>query len=514
MFKQKNLKENAFFQIAKQLSNEKEALTGTPYICEILKKSLMLNQQGKIKNHYALDIIVQDLIYANSIKESNDEKIFSEILDSSKRKVLFDFLSNHLNVISNQDMAEAYQKKDQPSLLKGMILFLVEQYEAAETHFDNATRIEPNSIMGWFGKATALKNMGKCEDALYACDRLLEIEPANTIALMEKARILQVADKIDQSINLLRKSEKILSDKSSYHSLLGTLYIKKGDYAQARAVIENAIWIEPESCFLWLLKAFSYVFEKNFDQALEACRQALNINPNYWQAIYFIGHLNDISKDYDNALLNFDAAKKLAPEVLEISLSKIRVLRSLDKFDEALDECEHLLEKNIQYTAVWQEKSYLFVLKKEWKKVIEIFKLARKHCGDTAVLWKYLGGAYDNLNEFEYSIECYGKTLEYTPDDPYAWFNKGSVLLKASVVNQKDLLKRNKWIKEALECGKRAIELDDTFNPGWYIYGLALCQSGDMNQGLPLLEKAAKIGSFEAAILVQALKKQARTKPH
>jgi tetratricopeptide (TPR) repeat protein len=467
--------EKAFLELAYQLSDDSDTFPGTqtPYMCKILKKALEIDSKGNIENSFAIDLIVQDLI--------------SEAYSKNKQ-------------------TDIDYKKEQPSLLKGMILALVNQYDAAQIHFDKATQIEPNSIMAWYGKAISLKQRGTPEEALDALDIALKLDPENEIVLMAKARSLDSIGKIDQSIDLLFKAKKILSAKSTYYSLLGILYIKKENYSQARNNIKAGICIEPKSCWLWLLKAFSYVFEGKYDQAFEPCKYALKFDSNYWPAIYFIGLLNDILKKHDEALFYFERAAEQAPEILEISLSKIRLLRTLNKIDEACDECENLLKKNMKYAPAWEEKAHLLILKKDWDKAIEVCQLGRETCGDNAEFWKYMGAAYDNLGKFNCSIECYNKVLPYKPEDATAWFNKGSVLLKATVVDKNDLFRREKRIKEALECGKRAVEIDEKFGLGWYIYGLAHFQSGDMSKGLLLLEKAAKMGSFEAQLLYQLLK--------
>lgn len=73
-------------------------------------------------------------------------------------------------------------------------------------------------------------------------------------------------------------------------------------------------------------------------------------------------------------------------------------------------------------------------------------------------------------------------------------------------MEKKDLTKRAKYIKEALKCDRQAVELDKKLGPGWYVYALAHIQNGDMHNGFLLLDKAAKLGSIEAALLSQMLK--------
>ncbi len=508
MTNKKEHNEKAFIQLASQLSKDVENIPGNPlpYICTVLKEALAINSEGKIENNNALDLIVHDLICETSGAKSHDDEISIKIFDSSKRKILFDFLNNYVKQIGTWSLTNVKFKNEHPLLLKGMILSLVEQYETAQHYFDKATKINTESIMAWYGKALALRQQGKPEDALDALEVLLRLDPENPIVFLEKARSLNAVGEIDKSIDILLQAKKISSAKAEVYSLLSVLYLTKGNYSEALTTAKEGIWIDPKSCWLWLLKAFVYSVDKDNDQALECCKCALEFDPDYWPALYLCGFLNQTLKKYDEALSYFNRAVEIAPEVTDISLSVIRSLCDLKKMDEALAECEKLIKKNMSFTAAWEEKAKIYVLKKDWKKVIEVCQLARQKCGDNAEFWKYMGAAYDNLGDYNCSIECYDKVLPYRPEDAYAWYNKGSVLLKASVVEKKNFFRWNKYIKEALKCGKQATKIDDKFHLGWYIYGLAHFQSGDSDNGLKYLEKAAKMGSLMAVLLRDSLK--------
>ena len=248
------------------------------------------------------------------------------------------------------------------------------------------------------------------------------------------------------------------------------------------------------------------MLEENYSEAMALAETALKLNPIYWPADYFIGILHVIQKNHEDAVLNLRRAGKFASDIPDISLSLIRSLCSLNNFDEALNECDNLLKNNEKYAPAWEEKANIYFLRKDWKKAIEVCEAGLKRCGDRPVLWKYKGGAYDSLTKYDLSIECYDKQILCSPDDATGHYGKGSVLLKASVVEKRDQTKRAKYIKEALKCARQAVKLDEKLGPGWYIYALAHFQNGDTHNGLLLLDKAAKLGSIEAALLSQMLK--------
>jgi tetratricopeptide (TPR) repeat protein len=291
-------------------------------------------------------------------------------------------------------------------------------------------------------------------------------------------------------------------------ALLGTLYLDVKEYVPARKTIENGLLLNPGSCVLWLLKAFSFVFQENYIQAFNSCKHVLKEDSNNWMALYFIGLLYSIQKEYDNALLYFKRAAKLTLDRKEILLSITDTLSSMDKIDEAIIMCNNLVKNHHNFLPAWEKISSLYILKKDWQKVVNTCTKAMSICGDSASLWSHMGGAYDNLKQYRLSIDCYDKALKRSPESSITWYNKGSVLLKLSVVDKDNLIVKKRSIEEAMKCGERAIAADDKFSKGWYIYALAHLQDGKMDKGRRLLGKAANLGSMEAKFLNQIMNPQ------
>lgn len=246
--------------------------------------------------------------------------------------------------------------------------------------------------------------------------------------MIEKARCLDSAGKTDLCIDFLVNSKEILSGKNFYYYLLGFLYVKKENYVQARSTIEDGIWIDSKSCLLWLLKAFTFLLEENYSEALTLAETTLKLDASYWPADYFIGSLHVIQKNHEDAALHLRRARKFAPDNPDISLSLIHSLYSLKNFDEALNECDNLLKNNEKYAPAWEEKANIYFLMQDWEKALEVCEAGLKNCGDLPALWKYKGGVYDNLTEYRISIECYDKQILCAPDDATAHYGKAIAL--------------------------------------------------------------------------------------
>lgn len=59
----------------------------------------------------------------------------------------------------------------------------------------------------------------------------------------------------------------------------------------------------------------SLTADKQFSEAMNACNSAIKHSPNRWQAINSRGSLNYISKNFENALKDYQKAYEMSPDV-------------------------------------------------------------------------------------------------------------------------------------------------------------------------------------------------------
>lgn len=505
MLHQGNVNEKALMTLANHLTAQVEPFSQKlPHeIVSALKKALA-------GNAWAVDMIVQELLDEERHYHGDTATVetFNEILTALQQEALLKFLTSEIQRIHEHNLSGNKDRDEYPSLLKGMILFIAGQYENAHQQFTDAAKINPRSIMALYGRASASEQLGRPEEAVQAVEAALETDPDNTVLLLMKAKILDGTGRSDECIDFLFLVKGKLADNARYYSICGIAYIRKTDYAAARDLFEQGLLLDTASSWLWLLKAFTHAFEGNYSEAVKPCETALKISPDYWQALWFRGLLFACIEEYDKAEQYYRKTAQMAPEVSAINLLLIQLLQKMKKYEEAEKECELLLERNPFDCDVWVEKAKIDHTQKKWEKVVKTCSVGLEHCEDNAQLWGYMGSAHDSLQDYERSIQCYEKQIFFSKEDPKAWYGKGSVLLKGTVVYKDNPVQRGKWIQEALACGKIAVELDPTFSQGWYVYGLARLQSGDMETGISLLKKAADLGSFEAKMLLMALPKQ------
>ncbi|ELS01986.1 tetratricopeptide repeat protein,protein kinase family protein [Xenococcus sp. PCC 7305] len=170
---------------------------------------------------------------------------------------------------------------------RGIVLIGLGQYQEAVESFDQAQGIEPLNPEFWQNKALAWQYLGKnqeafrlYQEALQAYDTLLQDDPRNVTALIDKGNVL----------TKLQQHEKAL------------------------IAYELAIANNPDSHLAWLNKGNVLFALQQYQRALEAFDRALKLNPESYITQHNRGSLlRDGLKDYPEAIASYDKSIDLNP---------------------------------------------------------------------------------------------------------------------------------------------------------------------------------------------------------
>jgi tetratricopeptide (TPR) repeat protein len=147
----------------------------------------------------------------------------------------------------------------------------------------------------------------------------------------------------------------------------GNAFLASGNYTEAVAAYDHAIFLEPSYFEAWDAKADALNRNGQFSDALDASTRALAINPNYahgWinrgQILYNIGYVyEDQKKDlttaneyYTQQVLAFEKAIELDPGNADAWFNKGYALAGLKRYDEAIAAFDKVQELNPNYPKI------------------------------------------------------------------------------------------------------------------------------------------------------------------
>jgi tetratricopeptide (TPR) repeat protein len=132
--------------------------------------------------------------------------------------------------------------------------------------------------------------------------------------LLQKAHDKHLRGNLDGAVKLYNEILKLSPDHLDANYLLGTLYAEAGEFDTARRYLEKADSINSASPYIKVNFANVCKALGDFDTARELYRQALALEENLPQALFGLGHIQEIAdNDREGALDHYRKAVQLNP---------------------------------------------------------------------------------------------------------------------------------------------------------------------------------------------------------
>jgi len=204
--------------------------------------------------------------------------------------------------------------------------------------FRQATNTDPQYYLAWVHLGQAYKALKRYQEAIASYQEAVRLEPGYWSAYDNMADIYENLKEFKAAIEALRQVLRLApADLFVFYSenqedlthpaiRIGNLYLKMKQYDDALAAYQEAVRLVPDSYEAYAMFAGVSLF--NFDRpkaAIEACKQAIRIKPDYDLAHYFLGMAYMDTGNKVLALeeykilktLNASAAKSLAKDLYE-----------------------------------------------------------------------------------------------------------------------------------------------------------------------------------------------------
>jgi tetratricopeptide (TPR) repeat protein len=178
--------------------------------------------------------------------------------------------------------------------LMGVALSLSGRYKEAVTYFEKAIKSNPEYIEGHINFALTLNQLGEVERATseFEIAEKLEMERDSEMEKVEfsvRARIANVhkdaailyasIERIDEAISELEKALNFAPNFHDIRTLLGEMYIKKGDYSEAKEVLKETLTRSGDFVPAAVKLGFCYYKQDDKEMAREIWKKALELDP-------------------------------------------------------------------------------------------------------------------------------------------------------------------------------------------------------------------------------------------
>ena len=275
------------------------------------------------------------------------------------------------------------------------------QFEKAIRYYQKAIDLNPvdaltqqNFAQCYNNYGVSLRNREKWDEAIDAYRNALRLMPTLQIARINlsdaftgKAKAHSEAGELDEAVAAYLELQKLHPHEMHIRNLLGELYLKKGDYADALSVFQHVYNANPnaEHALHNLIAAYHHYARSlsdvgDYTTAIQLLEEALRLVPTDLNLRLSLANAYQGAEDYERAAMEISSVLAQAPENLQAKEEQINLkirrgnaLMRQRQHAEALAEFEAIPE-SARDIEIYNTIGYLYLVEGEHAKAFAGFE--------------------------------------------------------------------------------------------------------------------------------------------
>ena len=213
-----------------------------------------------------------------------------------------------------------------------------QQREFSEAHrlLSRAVAVEPNSIPGLSSLAGVLLALGRAEDALAMCERILHLQPDDAEAHYHRGLLLARLGRPAEALDAYGRALRAKPDFAAALVNRGNLLTQLGRGAEAVADFDRVITLDPRHAEAHNNRGLALAELDRREDALASYDRALALKPDYAEAHNNRGLLLQSLNRHAEALAAYDRAQALRSDYADACNNRGLALHELHRYAEAL----------------------------------------------------------------------------------------------------------------------------------------------------------------------------------
>jgi tetratricopeptide (TPR) repeat protein len=198
----------------------------------------------------------------------------------------------------------------------------------------------------YISEAENLASQGKYAQALAEYQKAIKTDPQNPANYIASARLNAFSGNYAGAISDASNALLLAPNSSQAEAIKGFALGFSGEYLSAESSLKRAIELDPSNASAYAYLAIVYSQQiiigegalGNLDQAIEVSRKAESIAPNALESHWARGVVLEITGNYEEAIVEYDAAVVQNANIAELHMALGRNYRTLERYDRAVEE--------------------------------------------------------------------------------------------------------------------------------------------------------------------------------
>lgn len=218
-----------------------------------------------------------------------------------------------------------------------------------------------------------------------------------------------------KSMQILEKGVKNLPSNANLYTELGKINYLKQNYEPAKLNLEKAIALDKKNqeALFWLGMLNKDI--NNNQKAIESFKQAIEINPNFYDAYIMLALQLSRNKD-KSCITYFDKAAQLDTLSTEALYGKAMYYQENNNPSQAIAVYKQLINRNPQYENAYYNIGYLQIAENKWDLAYKNFDIAIKISPAYANAYYMRGLCAEKLNNIDQALKDYDQAAYFDPN--------------------------------------------------------------------------------------------------
>ena len=272
-------------------------------------------------------------------------------------------------------------------------------------------------------------------------------------ALASRQRKAAAAQNRDESLRHARLATMALPKVGTSFNNLGAALDDKGRFDDAITALNKALQLKPDFPEALYNLGNVLAHKPQFDEAIAAYHKALQLKPDFPQALSNLGSALFRKGQFDEAIAAYHKALRLKPHDPQALTNLGSALYRQVRFEEGSGAINKALQLKPDNPEALNNLGSALARKDRFDEAIAAFHKALQLKPDFPQALNNLGSALARKDRFDEAIAALNKAVQLEPDNPSLYYNLGRILRKAGKE------------EEARRAFAKAQRLDPKFKP-------------------------------------------------
>jgi tetratricopeptide (TPR) repeat protein len=273
---------------------------------------------------------------------------------------------------------------------------------AAVNGFRETLRLDPTLLGAWQDLGVAYIKLQRWPEAVETFGELSKRQPDSADAAYFYSLALYNAGRINESESEARRALRLNAGASAAQTLLGIILASRGNAnAEASEALSQAAALDPQSFDAhFYLGRVRYVM-RDYAEAVKSLREAVALNPRHAQARFFLGTALEAAGDSDAALTEYQELVKIDQQSAMGQIGLGALLVKQGKTSEAISTLQHAITLDPQSFEANFALGRALVLAQRFAEAVDPLRAAIKILPDRPEAHYQLGLVLRRLNRTE-----------------------------------------------------------------------------------------------------------------